>query len=141
MFIPNTLYKKYKRNHRVHLISKVVRFINFPHLKGGVLALKILNFGFLFPRHLKSFYQTLNKLLKKKSTILIFAFPTGSLTKKPTGARMGKGKGKILSTWVCKIRAGFILCEVHTKFFALAIAALKLVKKKLPISSKIIVNK
>ena len=53
---------------------------------------------------------------------------------------MGKGKGKLLSNWVFKIRAGYILCEIHTSFITLAVKALKLAKYKLPLLSKIILN-
>ncbi len=140
LFIPNKLNFKYKRYHRAHLIPKITKFINFPHIRAGVLGLKILNFGFLLPNQLKALYYTLNKLLKKKAVIIFFAFPNSSLTSKPTGARMGKGKGKNLSSWIFRTVAGFILCEIHTKFLKLAISALKIAKKKLPICSKIVYN-
>lgn len=140
MFLPNKLNFKYKRYHRAHLIPKVTKFINFPLLRAGVLGIKILKFGFLLPSQLKSVYFTLNKALKKKGVIKFFAFPNTSLTSKPTGARMGKGKGKNLSTWVYRVLAGFILLEVHTRFLKLAINILKIAKKKLPISSKIVIN-
>ncbi len=138
MFIPKKIIKKKK--HRAHLLPKITKFIEFPHVKSGVIALKTINFGFIFATQLDSFYQTLNKILKKKAKILIYTYPTGHFTTKPDGARMGKGKGKKITTWVCKICAGFIICEIHTRFFLLAIAALKVVKKKLPISSRICLN-
>jgi ribosomal protein L16/L10AE len=53
---------------------------------------------------------------------------------------MGKGKGKLLSNWVFKVRAGYILCEIHTNFIFLAIKALKLVQYKIPLLSKLIIN-
>lgn len=140
MFLPNKLNFKYKRYHRAHMITKVTKFINFPHIKSGNLALKISKFGFLLPKQLKSFYLTLNKFLKKKGTITFFAFPNSSLTSKPTGARMGKGKGKILSSWVFKVTAGFILCEIHTRFIRSGIKFLKIAQKKLPLVSQIIFN-
>lgn len=139
-FIPNKTCLKYKRYHRAHLRSTITKFINFPFFKSGVLGLKIVNFGFLLPKQLKSMYFTLNKILKKKAVFFIFAFPRSSLTSKPIGARMGKGKGKQLSNWVFRVTAGFILCEIHTRFIKLAIAALQIVKKKLPLPSKIIFN-
>ena len=140
IFVPNKLNLKYKRYHRAHVIRRVTKFINFPHVKEGVLGLKILNYGFLLPNQLKTLHQTLNKVLKKKGLIIIFAYPNSSLTSKPTGARMGKGKGKILSSWVFKVYSGFILCEIHTRYIQLAITVLKIVKKKLPLLSKIVLN-
>ncbi len=139
MFLPNKSQLKFKNYHRAHVIARTSKFSS-PFLKAGVLGLKILNFGFLFPSQLKALYFTLNKILKKKGIIYIFAFPNGSLTSKSLGARMGKGKGKLLSNWVFKIRAGHILCEIHTSFIALAIKALKLAKYKLPLLSKILLN-
>lgn len=140
LFLPNKLNFKYKRYHRAHLIPKVTKFINFPHIRAGIVGIKILHFGFLLPNQLKSLYFTLNKALKKKGVIRFFAYPNSSLTSKPTGARMGKGKGKNLSSWVYRVLAGFILCEIHTRFLQLAINTLKIAKKKLPIPSKIIIN-
>ena len=94
MFIPNKSNFKFKNYHRAHIISKTYKSLS-PFLKSGIVGLKILNFGFLFPNQLKALYFTLNKILKKKGIIYIFAFPNGSLTSKALGARMGKGKGKI----------------------------------------------
>lgn len=140
MFLPNKLKFKYKRYHRAHLIKKVTKFINFPHIKSGSIALKTLHFGFLLPNQLTALHQTLTKVLKKKSSIIYFAFPNQSLSAKPTGARMGKGKGKILSSWIFRVVAGFILCEIHTKYLKLAINILKIAQKKLPLRTKIILN-
>jgi len=140
LFTPNKRNFKYKRYHRAHLLPKITKFINFPYMKNGTIGLKILKFGFLLPKHLKTLYSTLNKALKKKAIILFFAFPNSSLTCKPTGARMGKGKGKSLSSWIFKVTAGFILCEIHTYFLHIAINVLKIAQKKLPLLSKIVIN-
>jgi len=139
MFIPNKSNFKFKNYHRAHIISKTSKSLS-PFLKSGIVGLKILNFGFLFPNQLKALYFTLNKIFKKKGIIYIFAFPNGSLTSKALGARMGKGKGKTLSNWVFKVKAGYILCEIHTNFIFLAIKALKLAQYKIPLLSKIIIN-
>lgn len=140
MFTPNKLHFKYKRYHRAHPIPKITKFINFPHMRSGAIGLKVLQFGFLLPNQLKALYFTLNKVLKKKGVIRFFAFPNSSLTSKPTGARMGKGKGKTLAAWIFRVVAGFILCEIHTQFLFLAIKALNIAKKKLPVLSKIVLN-
>lgn len=139
MFLPNKSKLKFKNYHRAHIVSKTAKTLS-PFLKSGIVGLKILKFGFLFPNQLKAIYLTINKLLKKKGIIYIFAFPNGSLTSKSLGARMGKGKGKILSNWVFKIRAGYILCEIHTNFILLAKKALRLAQYKIPLMSKIIVS-
>lgn len=140
MFTPNKFKLKYKRYHRPHISQGITKSFLFPSLKRGIIGLKILNFGFLLPNQLQAAYQTLNKLLKKKASICFFAFPNTFLTTKKLGARMGKGKGKVLSTWVFKVTAGFILCEIHTSYIQLALKALKLVQYKLPLASKTILN-
>ena len=131
MFLPNKSQLKFKNYHRAHVVARTSKSTS-PFLKSGVLGLKIVQFGFLLPKQLKSIYLTLNKLLKKKAIVHIFAFPNGSLTSKALGARMGKGKGKILSSWVFKIKAGYILCEIHTNYIQLALKALKLAQYKMP---------
>lgn len=139
MFTPKNIQNR-KRSHRAHIIQKMINPVEFPFLKAGVVGLKLLDFGFLFPKQLQAIFSLLNKLLKKKATIHIYAFPRGSLTTKKAGARMGKGKGKVLSSWVFKALAGFILCEIHTTNVALAIKALKCAQYKLPVASVIVTN-
>jgi ribosomal protein L16 len=140
MFTPNKFKLKYKRYHRPHISQNITKSFLFPALKRGIIGLKILNFGFLLPKQLQSAYQTLNKLLKKKASICFFAFPNTFLTTKKLGARMGKGKGKVLSTWVFKVTAGYVLFEIHTSYIQLALKAIKLVQYKLPLASKAILN-
>ena len=74
MFLPNKLKFKYKRYHRAHLIKRVTKFINFPHIKSGSIALKTLHFGFLLPNQLTALHQTLTKVLKKKVQLFILYF-------------------------------------------------------------------
>jgi ribosomal protein L16 len=140
MFTPNKMKLKHKRYHRAHIAQTITRSFLFPSLKTGVLGLKILNFGFLLPRQLQAAYQTLNKVLKKKASICFFAFPNAFLTTKKLGARMGKGKGKVLSTWVFRVTAGYVLCEIHTSYIQLALKAIKLVQYKLPLASRVVLN-
>lgn len=140
MFTPTITNFKYKRYHRAHILQRQTNSFFFPYLKTGVIGLKILRFGFLFPKQLQAAYQTLNKQLKKKASIHFFAFPKHALTTKKVGARMGKGKGKVLSSWVFRVTAGYILCEIHTSYLQIAIKALCCVQRKFPLPSRIILN-
>lgn len=140
MFIPKATKFKFKRYHRAHITQRITNSFLFPYLREGILGLKVLQFGFLFPKQLQAVYQTLNKQLKKKASIHFFAFPRNSLTTKKVGARMGKGKGKVLSSWVFNVSAGYVLCEIHTSYMQLAIKALKAVQRKFPLPSRIIIN-
>jgi large subunit ribosomal protein L16 len=140
MFTPKNLKLKHKRAHRAHITQRISKSFIYPSLKAGVVGIKILKFGFLFPKQLQAAYQTLNKLLKKKASIYFFAFPNASLTTKKVGARMGKGKGKVLASWVFKVTAGYTLCEIHTSYIQLALKAIKLVQYKLPLVSRVVLN-
>lgn len=141
MFIPQKFKLKYKKYHRAHIVSRTSKVINFSSLKKGSIGLKILQFGFITSKQLISVYSLLNKALKKKASIYYYAFAKDCLTTKKEGARMGKGKGKAISAWIYKVKAGFILCEIHTSLINIAIKALKKCQFKLPLISRIIVNK
>jgi predicted metal-dependent peptidase len=56
------------------------------------------------------------------------------------GDDQGKGKGNV-SHWVAKITAGTLLCELESKFPFLVLKAFKLAQIRLPIKTKIIIQK
>ena len=63
-------------------------------------------------------------------------FPDLPITSKPTGVRMGKGKGQV-SHWGARVRGGTVLFEICGVSFNVVIAALKTGGAKLPIRTKI----
>lgn len=136
-FIPKRL--RYKKPHRARPSRRLFKKISYLTIIKGVVALKALAFGFLTSQQLVAMFQSINKVIKKIGAVRFFCFPNGTLSAKPAGARMGKGKGKPAS-WVFKVKVGFILCEISTPFPALAVKALNAASFKLPVPTKIIFN-
>ncbi len=59
-------------------------------------------------------------------------FPQHSLTRKPLGVRMGKGKGAI-SDWVCRVRPGIQLAGLSGLVPEVALPLLRSLGKKMPV--------
>ena len=92
--------------------------------------------------HLSAALFTLKRVLKKEGQPIIRIFPHTPVTKKPSEVRMGKGKGSV-SHFIAKVQTGSILFEIKGEgsgFYSKAIAALRVAKMKLPLSSSIIVG-
>lgn len=136
-FIPKRL--RYKKPHRARPSRCLFKKVSYLTTIKGVVALKALDFGFLTSKQLLAMSQAINKIIKKVGTVRFFCFPNATLSAKPDGARMGKGKGKSVS-WVFKVKVGFILCEISTPFPVLAVKALNSARFKLPIPTKVIYN-
>lgn len=86
-------YKKIQKN-RTLVFNK--NFINLSFGSSGLLLLKSI---LLTSKHLSKFKLFLKKATKKvdktKRIVWFNGFPHLPLTKKFTGSRMGKGKGKV----------------------------------------------
>lgn len=77
----------------------------------GLYALKSLGSGRLTVRQIEAGRRTIRRTVAKKGLVVIRTFTYASLTKRPVGLRMGKGKGAH-SVWVCPIRTGQIIYEL-----------------------------
>ena len=73
---------------------------------------------------------------KRKAKIWIKIFPDLPITSKPTGVRMGKGKGQV-SHWGARVRGGTVLFEVCGANINMILSALKTASAKLPVKTKI----
>jgi large subunit ribosomal protein L16 len=62
-------------------------------------------------KHIETGRIMLRKFMKKKGKIWIKVFPWAAITKKPVGARMGKGKGKHFK-WIVPLKKGTIIYEI-----------------------------
>ena len=107
-------------------------------LKFGNVGLKSLESGFINARQIESARQAITRKLKRKGKIWIKIFPDQPITSKPTGVRMGKGKGQV-SHWAAKVRGGTVLFEISGLNTNLVFAALKTGGAKLPVRTKIFV--
>lgn len=107
------------------------------HLKFGTFGLKAVQSGIIKSNQLLAAKQAISKKIKKKGKLWVNIFTNLSITSKPIGFRMGKGKGAI-SHWAAKISSGNILFEICSSNFNDSFSALKLAGSKLPIKTKII---
>ena len=81
-------------------------------------------------------FGTIARKTKRKAKIWIKVFPDLPITSKPTGVRMGKGKGQV-SHWGARVRGGTTLFEVCGANLKIIIHALRTAGAKLPIKTKI----
>lgn len=105
-------------------------------LKFGLIGLKAAESGILHPKQIEAARQAISRKTKRKAKIWIRIFPDLPITSKPTGVRMGKGKGQF-SHWGARVRSGTVLFEVCGVDFNLIIDALKTGGAKMPIKTKI----
>lgn len=84
-------------------------------LSYGSFGIKIEKNCYISPRQIEAVRKAFVRKLREysggfKSKLWIRVYPHHSITSKPIGSRMGKGKGKI-NCWFCKVKAGQILFE------------------------------
>jgi len=125
-----TKYKKTKKGKLKKLEFKTNK------LKFGTVGLKAAESGIINSRQIEAARQAIARKIKRKGKIWIKIFPDLPITLKPTGVRMGKGKGQV-SYWGARISGGTILFEVCGVNFNSVFLALKTGGAKLPIKTKI----
>lgn len=105
-------------------------------LKFGIVGLKSLESGILNLKQIDSAIQIITKTTKHKSKIWFKTFPFLPVYLKPTGTRMGKGKGKF-SHFVARISAGTVLFELCGSNKKLLIKSLLYCRFKLPVKTRV----
>jgi large subunit ribosomal protein L16 len=137
MFIPKKY--KFKKQQKGKFFNHVNSPVSPDLLCFGSVGLKSLSFDRLTSKQIQTIRQSISKFIKKTGRIVINAFPNVAISQKPLEVRMGKGKGSV-DHWVFKIKPGFILCEIVTSKIEIAVKALKSVRKKMNIKTKIVFN-
>jgi len=127
---------KHSKQQKGKTFNKINKPFTLDFLKSGSFSLRVLEPGRISAKQLETFYQAVNKYVKKTGKVVLKVFPQTPLSKKPIEVRMGKGKGNV-SLWVAKIKAGSIICEVISEFSKNTIKALLYAKQKLPLKTKI----
>lgn len=125
-----TNYKKTKKGK----LSKLEFKSN--DLKFGTVGLKAVESGIINSRQIEAARQAIVRKIKRKGKIWIKIFPDLPITSKPTGVRMGKGKGQV-SHWGARVSGGTVLFEICGVNFNTVLTALKTGGAKLPIRTKI----
>lgn len=126
---------KYKKTRKGKLVKLEFKSNN---LKFGTIGLKAVESGIINSKQIEAARQAIARKIKRKGKIWIRIFPNLPITSKPTGVRMGKGKGQF-SHWGARIRGGNVLFEICGVNFSTVVAALKTGGSKLPIKTKIFI--
>ena len=126
---------KYKKTRKGKLVKLEFKTNS---LKFGNIGLKAVGSGLINSAQLEAARQAINRKIKRKGKIWIRIFPYLPVTKKPTGVRMGKGKGQI-SHWSARVRGGTVLFEICSVNSTAVISALKTGGAKLPLKTKIFI--
>ena len=136
MLKPNQ--RKFRKNNKGRSLAKIEPKTNL--LKFGTHGIQALERGRITARQIEAVRRTITNYLRRKGKVWIRIFPDFPITNKPSEVRMGKGKGNV-AYWVCNVKPGRILYELSGSDYILLENALKYALIKLPVASKVIVNK
>jgi large subunit ribosomal protein L16 len=126
-----TKFKKQFRGKRKGLATRGA------HLAFGQFGLKSLGRDWLTDRQIEAARKAISHHTKRAGKVWIRVFPDKPITKKPSGVRMGGGKGDI-EGWVVPIIPGKIIFELAGVSSEIAHLALKRAGAKLPFKTRII---
>jgi large subunit ribosomal protein L16 len=125
-----TKYKKTKKGKLVKLEFKS------NNLKFGTIGLKAAESGIISSKQIEAARQAIVRKIKRKGKVWIRIFPDLPITSKPTGIRMGKGKGQV-DHWGARVRWGTVLFEVCGVSLNNVLSAFRTGGAKLPIKTKV----
>ncbi len=103
----------------------------------GQYGLKSLGRGWLTGRQIEAARKAVSHYTKRAGKVWVRVFPHKPITKKPSGVRMGGGKGDI-EGFVAPIVPGKIIFEIAGVTEEIAHQALKRAGAKLPFKTKVI---
>ncbi|CAI2719432.1 50S ribosomal protein L16 [Nitrospina watsonii] len=128
---------KYRKKHKGRMRGTAFRggSVNF-----GEYALQTLECGWITNRQIEAARIAMTRHVKRGGKIWLRIFPDKPISKKPAETRMGKGKGNP-EFWVAVVKPGRILYEMSGVPEEIAREALRLAAHKLPVSTRVIVNK
>ena len=101
-------------------------------LKQGEFGLRAHEGGRLTARQIEASRRVITRSLERKGKLYLRAFPDTPITSRPSGTRMGKGKGAV-SHQVAVLKPGQIIFEILGVPQETALKALKSASKKIPL--------
>lgn len=125
---------KYKKQFRGKMRGLTFRGSS---LAFGQYGLKSEGRGWLTDRQIEAARKAISHYTKRAGKVWIRVFPDKPITKKPSGVRMGGGKGDI-EGYVVTITPGRIIFELAGVVEDIARQALKRAAAKLPFKTKFI---
>ena len=126
--------KSYSRRKRLFRVQ------NIPNIVLGNFSLVSFENGKINNKQLEGVRRVLRRILKKQGKTWLRPFPSSSVTKKPDGARMGKGKGNH-KVWVCLVSKGETLVEIRGCHWKQARDALLQAKRRFSLNTYICLDK
>jgi len=123
---------KYRKNQRGSRTGNATRNVSIAF---GEYALQTLERAWITNTQIEAARVALTRHMKRKGKLWIKIFPDKSVTKRPPGTRMGKGKGNP-EFWVATVRPGNLLFEIDGVPESIAREALRLAATKLPIRTR-----
>ncbi|HKC04792.1 MAG TPA: 50S ribosomal protein L16 [Patescibacteria group bacterium] len=103
----------------------------------GDFAMKSQEVAWVTSAQIEAARRTITHGLKRGGRVWIRIFPDKPITARPSGKRMGGGKGDI-STYVAVVRPGSVLFEVSGAEESVVREAFRKASAKLPVDVKII---
>ena len=103
----------------------------------GSFGLQALTPYWLNGRQIEAVRKTISHSLKSRGRIWIRIFPDKPITKMPPEVTLGGGKGEV-DHYVFPVKPGRVMFEVDGVEEAVALHALKMGSRKLPLKSRII---
>lgn len=103
----------------------------------GAFGLQAKTSNWITARQIESARIAITRRMGREGQVIIRIFPHLSLTSKPIGVRMGKGKGNV-EKWVAVVKVNTMMFEVSGVSDEIAKDALRLGGHKLPIRVKIV---
>ncbi|MBR2055585.1 MAG: 50S ribosomal protein L16 [Mycoplasmataceae bacterium] len=103
----------------------------------GDFGLQAKSSAWISARQIEAARIAITRRMGREGQVIIRIFPHLSLTSKPIGVRMGKGKGNP-EKWVSVVKEDTMMFEVKGVSEEIAKAALKLGGYKLPVKVKIL---
>ncbi len=106
-------------------------------LNFGDYGLQATECGWITARQIEAARIAMTRHIKRAGKVWIRVFPAKPVTAKPAETRMGKGKGSP-EAWVAVVKPGLILYEMEGVDESVAVEALRLAGRKLPIATKFV---
>ncbi len=128
---------KYRKKHKGRMRGTAFRggSMNF-----GEFGLQALSCGWITDRQIEAARIAMTRHVKRGGKIWLRIFPDKPISKKPAETRMGKGKGPP-EFWVAVVKPGRILYEMAGVPEVVAREALRLASHKLPVATRVVINK
>src|SRR2546421_2911169 len=123
---------KYRKAHkgRVHGLAKGGTTLN-----SGAYGLKASDPGRITARQIEAARRAITRHIRRIGRVWIRIFPDVPVSQKPAEVRMGSGKGSP-EFWICRVKPGRIMFELHRVPAALAKDAFDLASAQLPIHTR-----